>query len=886
VDKSLQGMVPGLLVTSGNGQPGSGVSNFVLRGISSAVDPSEASVRNPLIIIDGIPVTQDHFQIYIDNVRTPITNPLAQLNPSDIETITVLKDASAIALYGARASNGVIVITTKKGRAGKTIFSLRHQTDISSPIDGKVDVLSQDEYLELITESLANWKPYYNDYSKAIDTLKTLFPVTSDRNFYPQPDWYGELFNKSAVTVSNEISMSGGNDKNNFYLNLESTKQSGVLKKTGYDRKSIRFNFENRPANWIKLGLNSTVSYNIQDYGGATRGYDGPVTSSMSPLNAVKDENGNYIFNFKNGGGPQSASEFANPAAAAAFNTNRNTSFRGLSKLYAEINFLKYFRFNSSVGFDFMLSESKEKADPRLVDPGSFAAGIGRIEELNVRRANVVTTNVLRFDKTINDVHGVNIILGQEAQILTQKNLLVSVKNLGLPYYDQITSPGVAIQSFGGYNTKETLLSYFSQANYGFKNKYFLTASVRRDGSSRFGEDKRFGTYWSTGVGYVISSEPFMKGVSSWLNYLKIRGSIGKAGNAAAINRFTRFDQLQNSTFLGGTAVYPTTVPGSPDVHWESTFSWDAGLDVRLFNERLTFTLDLYKKNTSDLIYAVQLPYNSGYFQVLSNIGEMENKGAELSLSADIIRSRKLRWNISGNWSTNQNKLVKSNVEDAAYVSSQMGNKVGEDFNSFYMVEWAGVDQADGSPQWLDADGNITKIFPGNAARKFVGKPQPDGFGAITNTITVNNFSISALFYYQYGYKIFISDELVNDGAYPFMNQDKRALDRWRKPGDVAANPKRIFNNSNGSSAGKPSTRYLFDGDHIRLQNLTLSYNFPGEISKRLHLGMLKMFVQGNNLKTWTKFPGQDPGNVNVGGTVGLRYPNQQSYSIGINATF
>ncbi|GAA0552320.1 TonB-dependent receptor [Chitinophaga japonensis] len=882
-DKSLQGMVPGLQITNGTGQPGGGVGNIVLRGIATGGELVDGTtVRNPLIVIDGIPVSQDPIQIRISG--TAISNPLSQLNPSDIETITVLKDAAAIALYGSKASNGVILVTTKRGKSGKTVFSFRHQTDIASRWKGEMQVLDRQEYLDLLYETYRNTDParWTDDAIRA--DLQQKFPVQANGDFYPAPNWYSELYTGDATTVTNEISMSGGSDRNNFYLNVEHSDQKGIIRRTGYKRTSLRFNFENRASDWLKFGINTTFSYNRQDYSNTSDAFQtNGIAEVMSPLNPVRLADGNYMLNYE--WGTSSAIPLANPLAAAEYNINRNTSYRGLAKLYGEVGFLKYLRFTSNVGVDFMLTESKEKVDPRLFDPVNYSTGVGRVEEMDLRNANIINTNILRFDRQINEKHIINILLGQEAQVLNRKHLLVSVKGLGLPYYDQINSPGATVQRYGGVSTRETLLSFFGQANYAFRDRYFISSSLRRDGSSRFGDRKRFGTYWSAGLGWLITSEPFMKQVP-WLSYLKIRGSIGAAGNSAAIDRLTRYDILEISTFQGNVAVYPGTSPGNPDVRWEETFTWDAGLEARFLQDRIIVAADIYKRNTSDLISRINLPQSSGYYSVLSNIGNIENSGVELSLSADIIRNGTFRWNVSANWSANQNKLTKANVPSAATVNNKMANEVGRNYNSFYLKKWAGVNPADGLPTWIDSTGKTTSDY--NAAiREFVGKPQPDGFGAVTSTLNFGNLELSAMFYYQYGFQVFnsaLANPLLTDGRYPYANQVKQALDRWQKPGDIASNPRRMLNNTDGGD--RFSTRYLFDGDYIRLKNITLSYTFPGNMLGWSGLSSLRVYVQGNNLALWTKFPGQDPDNSDLTGSTFYAYPSQRSFSGGLNVNF
>ncbi|WP_205509663.1 TonB-dependent receptor [Longitalea arenae] len=886
-DKSLQGLVPGLLVTSGTGQPGGGVSNFVLRGVATSANPENGSVvRNPLIVIDGVPVSQETSQMYISNATTAINNPLAQLNPTDIESITVLKDAAAIALYGANSSNGVIMVTTKKGKPGKTRFNIRHQTDIAAPTQLQ-DMLNQDEYLELVHETLANTNSYYQNPQKVIDTLKKLFPTMADGSFYAQPDWYDALYKNNATTISNDLSISGGNEKTTFYLNFEYTKQDGVVKNTGFDRKSIRLNLEHRPQHWLKFGLNTTVSHTKQDYGASTAGgNDGKMEnmfiSSLSPLIPIYLENGDYNFNFQQG---VLAENTVNPVAAAKYNTNQNTAFRGLTNVFGEINLLKYLSFRTNVGFDFALTEAKEKADPRLRDPAIRNTG-GRVEERDTRRANIISTNILQFNKQFGSKHRLGLLAGQEARILNQKILGVAVTGLSSPYYDQITSPGATVFSQAGYTLKETLLSYFGQLNYDYENKYLLTSTVRRDGSSRFGEDKRFGTYWSTGVGWVISAEPFMNAASRWMNYLKVRGSIGAAGNAGAIDRFTPYDPITPGTYSGNISVRPAgSVAGNADVKWENTFSWDAGLELRILNERLSFTADIYQRTTDNLIYSLPLSRNTGYQSILGNVGAMRNRGVELSFSANIIRKKSFFWRLDGNWSTNQNKLIKANNSTVQSQLSVAYNQEGKSFNSFYLRRWAGVDPLTGAALYMDSLGNASPDY--NAAKpEFVGKAQPDGFGAITNTFNYMGLELSAILYYQYGYNILNNNSIrtVNDGYLPLVNETKDALNRWQKPGDESPNPKRTVNNISGSNR---STRTLYKGDHIRLQNIILSYQVPAKLIQLLHLSNAKVYLQGNNLALWTTANTYgDPSSANVYGVISYSYPIARTWSIGINAGF
>jgi len=892
IDKSLQGLVPGLLVTQGTGQPGGGTGNFVLRGISSGGDVSIGqTVRNPLFVIDGVPVQQDPAQATTSSVS--FNNPMAQLNPSDVESISVLKDASAVSLYGSKASNGVILVTTKHGKAGKTIFNIRHQTDLASRLSGTQTPLNQQQYLDLLFETYKNTDPAWTDASILSD-LRMKFPyyltAPRDTSFYPATDWTKQLYKKNAVTVANELSISGGTEKNTFYLNLENTDQNGVEMGTGYNRTSLRFNYTHQPNTWFKLGLNSMFSYNVQDFGS---GASEQALALTSPLNALKDNLGNYIYNYtwglaSSGGLDASGDPRPNLVAAAELNINKNTSYRGLSNLSAEIKFLQDFTISTNLGVNFMLTDTKQKTHPLLAGNDGMLPGIGSILGNDLRTNNLIMTNLLRYNHSFRGDHHLDLLAGHEAQVLNNDFKLLIKDNIAdNPNDDQLDLGYGTIREAYGLATRQTLLSYFGQANYSFLKKYFLTASLRSDGSSLFGDNKRFGSHWSTGLAWLLSSEKFMEGASNWVNLFKIRGSVGSAGNSSAIDRLIKFDPYSLVNYMNRPAIIPNAAsgePGNPDIQWEKTLVWNAGLELRLFKERIGITADFYNKKTSEVIGKINIAQGTGFFSLRDNIGDLQNRGLELSVSADAVRSNTFRWSINGNWSKNSNKLLRSFFPLEKVTASLLANGIGQNYNSYYMATWAGVNPQDGSPQWLDNNGNPTSNFR-NAKLDFVGKPQPDGFGSLTNTFAFKGFELSAILYYQYGFKIYNSSasDVVNDGANPFVNQSIAALDRWQKPGDVAANPKRLLFRSGSSGI---STRNLFDGDFIRLSNLSIAYSFDHKLLQRFKVNSLKIFVQGNNIKTWTKYSGQDPENASAAGSGGSLYPIQRSFSTGINLNF
>lgn len=887
-DKSLQGLVPGLQVTNGTGQPGGGLSGFTVRGIATGgdADPSTgigASVRNPLIVIDGVPVSQEPMQIRLSST-TPISNAMAQLNPSDIETISVLKDASAIALYGSKASNGVILITTKKGRSGKTIFNFRHQTDLAEMLNKKLNVLNQQQYKDLLYDTYRNTPatPVWTD--ELIEkNLKEKFPVRSNGEFYFESNWSSALYNNRAVTNSDELSISGGNEKNNFYLNLENTVQQGVVRHTGFNRKSITLNYENRSAAWMKLGTNISLSYSTQDYAGISA--DLVTAYHISPLNPVYDEKGNYIYNYNWGLITSGGTPLPNQAAGLELNTNRNTNYRALTRLFAEVRPLQWLSFNANVGIDYSMTEAKEKIDSRLTSYDGLEAGIGRIDERDMRNFNLISTNTIRIDKQFGRNHHLGFLLGQEAQIQNSKFLYVTRRKLTDPVIDQLMGAN-ELANANGNSGKQTLLSYFGQANYGYLNRYFTSLTVRRDGSSLFGENERFGNYWSVGAGWIISDEPWIAALKKQLNYLKLRASLGESGNSIAIGKYAKYDPMEILPYIDGSALVPSSTIGNPSIKWEHTFSWNIGVDMRLFNNRIFITADLYKRKTNDLISLIGLASNTGNTYLNANIGDMENKGLELTVSGDVLNIGAFKWNMNANWSSNKNILLKSYFEDIGpLLSSITANAVGENFNSFYLRKWAGVNPDNGAPLWLDENGKPTENY-NNAPRVFTGKPQPDGFGSVTSNFSWKGVELSAMFYYQYGFELYGNSlaSLINDGDNPLMNQSVAALNYWKKPGDIAPNPRRRVNNPDrGTDA---STRYLFKGDYIRLRNLSLAWSVPAQFLNKYHLKQLKLYVQAGNLITWSIYKDADPDGISFRGYSELNYPQQKTFSLGLNLQF
>lgn len=886
-DKSLQGLVPGLRISGGSGQPGAGLSNMLVRGITTGTEIFAGStVRNPLIVIDGIQVSQEPFlKMSSTTTATALSNPLAQINPDDIAEISVLKDAAAISLYGTKASNGVILITTKRGHTGKPRVTLSHQTDAAFSIPNSPKLVSQQQYLDLLYETYKNTDPVtWTDAAIRADIFSK-FPYYrvsgTDTSFHPTPDWDKEFIKSPAYTTSNNLSLSGGSPVQLYYLNLEYSKQNGLIKGSDYERASLRINLDNKFADWFKFGITSLLSYNVQN----TAQTQSEISSSpflakyLSPLLPIRDQHGNYIPRYE--WGHSFLTDFVNPAMEVAYAYDRTKMYRALTSFNADISFLRHFTFASIVGFDYMNTENKIKQDPRLYRSGTSA----KIIDYDTRNANIQMTNSLRYQLQLGQ-HHLNVLAAQESQIQQTKFISVGVKGNSQfvdPYFTDISNINYSYSSYSGYTRLRKTLSQLVNLSYDFRQKYNLNFNWRRDGVSAFGSDNPFGNYWSIGGAWILSDEPFMQAAKNNIQFLKLRGSFGYSGNASAITNAMRYTMLTSTRFLNEPALIGNLTTGNPDIKWETTKQWNAGLQTDLLDNRLSATADIYVKYTEDLIYARTLPSYSGYSTVMDNIGDIRNKGIELSITGKLFRAKDFSWTVNGNWSTNSNKLIKSNNK-INIVSNIFSNEEGREYNSYYMPIWMGVNSENGNPQWKGADEKPTETY-NDAQKEFVGKMQPDGFGSVFNTFRWKDIELMFQLYYQYGGHLYNTGltELLNDGQYVYTNISAKALDRWKKPGDVAANPKRTMNSQ---TIQQPSTRFLQKSDYIRLQNARISWQMPKRLTGNIHTESLRLYIQGNNLAIWSSTSGIDPDLINAAGAAGFAYPLSRTYSIGLNASF
>ena len=868
VDQALQGQVSGMQATTGSGQPGAD-TKIIIRGIGSI-----NAGTDPLYIVDGIPITTGNLvSVAGYEGQNQISSANVGLNPNDIESVNVLKDAAATSIYGARAANGVIVITTKQGREGKTKFNFTSQAGLSSRTSTGFKVMNSEQWREFAGEAYANSGRTTADYNAFLSQ----FPRDENGNFY-DTDWLKEAYRDNALTYQADFSAQGGNEKTNFFFSLGRYSQEAILKWGEVKRTSARINLAHQGTKWLRFGVNATYSNTFQDIPLTTSAYYiNPVAGSLgiSPLEPVYNHDGTYRHNMIGNSG-------TNFVEANNYNISEYRTNRLIGALFAEITLLENLRFKTQYGYDISMLTQDSWDDPRTT--GSSAEDLGRAQRLSDEFLVQNITNTLQYNFTLKDIHNFALLAGQEAS--EERNKWVSGMTQGFPSH-KLKEVGIGAEptEVQGGIAESRLISYFGQFSYDYDGKYFLSASLRRDGSSKFGANNQYSNFWSVGASWNAKRESFLEQYD-WLNQATLRASYGTSGNSS-IGRYASKGVYSYDSYNGANASYPAQM-SSDNLRWEKQASTNIGVDFRVLNNRLGGTVEVYYKKTTDLLLPVPVSYLVGTStSQLLNIGSMRNQGIEISINATPVRTKDFTWTIDANWSRNLNKVLTLDDGNEGFnnaINSRCWIEPGADIMQYKLVKYAGVNPADGNQMWYNKDGEI--VFYRNYAEMAttgVGSASPKGLGGITNTFTYKGFSLSAFFYFQYGNKVFDNEayQYMDDGAGGLTGAIVATqLNRWQKPGDITSVPKPTL-----TSDTQVSTRYLFDGSYIRLRNLTLGYSFPTELVSKIGLTGLRIFAQGQNLLTITKYPGLDP-EVNYTGTAFYSYPSSKTWTIGLDIKF
>lgn len=874
VDNAIQGRASGVFVSTPSGTPGAGIS-IQIRGNTSLTASSE-----PLYVIDGIPmISEDLSGLFSGGQKT---NSMADLNPADIESIEVLKDASATAIYGSRGANGVVLITTKRGRSGAPKIDVNSYYGFQE-VTNVIDMQSSSEFLQLMDEAAAqDNRDFGTNYpDNYVSDLWGYDPAASDLQ---NTDWYDAIF-RTAPIQNHDVAVSGGNDVIKYYSSLAYFNQEGVQIGTGFERISGRINLDVQATEKLKFGSSLNVNKTRQDRTINDNSLYGVVINTIAadPLMPVYEEDGSYADPFNYFGWWM----LDNPILIANEYSRYTNTVRGLGTIFGELTLAEGLTFKSSWSIDYT-NLSDESYTPIISRESRNAGANGFGYYGSTTDFTWLTENYFSYNTTFGEKHSFNGVLGASYQASSRE--FADIQAQGFPN-DQFTKLSVAAQVTSGSTsgTEWGLASYYTRLNYSYDNRYLLTLTGRADGSSRFGDNNRFGFFPSGSLAWRVSNERFLED-SETLSDLKLRVSYGLTGNQDGIGNFASRGLYGIGAYRQTPALVPTQLSNT-NLSWESTSQFDVGIDLGLFNNRVSLTADYFVKNTEDLLLNRLIPGISGFSSVLDNIGEVENRGFELMVRGAIFNGD-FSWNSNFNISFIENEVKKLAVDRQVLNDSHILAE-GESIGTFFLIDQEGVDPQTGNIIWVDENGDGA-INSGD--RKIVGNAQPDFFGGWNNNFSYKGFDLNLFFQYTVGNEIFNHSRASYENLgwsrigtrfpLPDGNNWAGVKDRWQEPGDVTDIPRASLERVNWREY---SSRWLEDGSFLRLKTLNFGYNFNSEMLEKVGLRSLRVYVQGQNLWTLTDYTGFDPEvnqnarNPLVAGSDFGTLPQSKSWSLGFN---
>ena len=911
-DQALQGRAPGVQISSGTGQPGGGVS-VRIRGVGTVNN------NDPLYVIDGIPVFNDPGTVSSRMTgNTQLQNPLAMLNPNDIASIEILKDASATAIYGARANNGVVIITTNRGREGGLKVNLETFQGFSQLADN-ADLLDS-----------RGWATYYGNLlrnsGRATDPALADLDAIAANPAAPNYDWVGEGTRKGRL-ASYQLNLSGGNAKSRFYMGGNYYDENGTVIHSDFKRYSFRLNTDHTLSKWLKVG--NTLSLSKTDQRLGPTGIDNNSVfqglQSEAPVRPIYTETGAYAQ------GQSFLDAIRHPIASLQNNSQTLETTRIIGSVFADAQVIKNLTFHTSWSVD-QIGATQTVFNPPYEVEGGQASQIPESSTLATQNRNSFTwftDDYFTYQNTFASKHHLTATLGYSAQLTTNRNYNASVQNFvsaTRPYL----SAGINQGNVGGGEQRNALVSYFARANYAYADKYLFSATVRRDGSSRFGRDNRFGTFPAFSVGWRLSQEAFMADVPL-VTDLKLRASWGQSGGQE-IGNYSAYNVLgSNFNYIFGDQVVGGTAPlslANARLQWEATEQTNFGLDLGMLNNRLSLTADYFIKNTTNLLLRVRPPVEQGTISdPFGNLGEIQNKGLELGINT-VNFDQAFKWNSSLNLTFIQNKVIAlandneprlSRTLIAHFDSPTFITQVGGSIGEFYIHEVAGIfgswEEIYGSPRQntpLGADGkpslpqsNTTQqTSPGDLKyrdangdgviddndRVRVGKIIPDFTWGFTNNFNYKGFGLSVFVLGVHGVDIYNGARAARERMNNASNQLSSVLNAWTPNNRDTDVPRAILTDPNRNN--RASTRWLEDGSFVRVKNVRLSYTFPSVLLKGIRAGDAQLYVSAVNPLTFTKYTGFDPeiGNLNQNPEFGNldagQYPQSRQYVIGLKVGF
>lgn len=854
-DQMMQGRAAGVQVSSSSGTPGGGM--FIRVRGSTSINASS----DPLYVVDGIPIVSDNQSAV--GLGGQITNPLADLNPADIESMEILKDASATAIYGARAANGVVLITTKRGAVQKAKVEVSSYIGVQS-LWRQPDVVDGATFERLRNEAAVNngGNPIYANPDAAINT-----------------DWLSEIFQDAPIS-NVDVSVTGGTDRVKYLVSLNQFDQDGIVKPSNFNRTSGRVNLDFAASDKINVGTSILISRNFRNrvrndnniYGALGAAYFLPTNEPI----------------FQPDGSYTKFSIFENPVAAVEEVDIGMLTNRILANMYMDYEITPGLIFRSTWSLDYN-NVKEDTYDNTLLNTG--AATNGSASSIVTVNDNWIWENVLSYQKNFGSNHSLNALLGYSAQNSYFERTRASGQQFPSDDFRRIAS--AAVQTSSSTGSGWGIEGIFARFNYAYKGKYLATVNVRRDASSRFGTANQSAIFPSVALGWVVTEEDFMAG-QSLISTLKPRFSWGITGNQNGIGDF------QSRGLWGGGANYtdfPGTAPNqlaNPDLRWETTTQTNIGVDVGILNDRFTLTFDWYNKQTEDLLLAVPLPRTTGFNSLVQNFGEMENKGFEIGLNGVLINKPDFSWDFGFNISQNRNLIKKLAAPFNVFTRDVFRLEEGIPLFSFWLHDQIRVDPETGMSIYRTVNGEApvnSSDFNSGRDRFIVGNAQPDFFGGLNSNLRYKNIDFNMFWQFSVG-----NDQLnwvrffQEHGGARNTGFVGSQLDRWQQPGDVTDIPRMVSANYRGDL--RPS-RFVEDGSYLRLKNLTIGYTVPASTSERIGFSRIRIYGSGQNLLTFTNYTGLDP-EVNTGADQGglaegidlYAMPQPRVIMGGVNLTF
>jgi len=904
VGQALQGVSSGVQVLNTNGQPGAN-ANILIRGLSSI-----GGNNSPLILLDGM----------------PFEGSLNSINPTDIESMTILKDAAATSLYGSRAANGIVVITTKSGSSGGSIVNFRANYGMSDMAVAFPNRVNAQEIFELGWEAIRNGRLDEGDSPEAAaqyatDNVVSRYFQDINRNVFDNPypigidgklksgvnqlyvgDWFNELY-KPAVQQDYSIDFGGTigqENKTRYFVSGSYLNDKGNFTVQKFERFSARINLESDIKKWLTVGSNVTYSHSFQQYPSAETRFL-RVMPEVYPVYVWdyerneygRDQYGNLMPDY----GDYSRTEWRgwNNAFVGDYKNEYDWNFTGYradnlsTRNFVEVRFIPQLKLRSSISTDYRLNYDHSYQSATM----TYSAGYGGWSSRSANRMFSYTfNNILTYDQTFGK-HSVNVMAGQEAYRYQYNTLSASREGFPLGGLYEL-SAAARITGASSNEDHFRILSFLSKADYNFDRKYYLSASFRTDGASRFHRDNRWGEFWSLGASWILSEEEFMES-ASWVDNLKLRGSYGTVGNDKVSAGYYAYQGLYNTGWndWDRAGAILSRLP-TPNLIWESSQQFDIGVDFS-FLGRFHGSVDWFNRKSKDLIFYRPLPPSVGIGGIDENIGDVRNYGLELELSAQILRSSAFKWNIDLNWSKYKNEITKL-PQDEVY-SSRFKWTEGVSMYEFFGPVWAGVNPETGNNSWYKFTENgreVTENYSDvnrNDQMQYLGTSIPDYFGAVTNNFSYKGIDLSVMLYYSVGGKMYDGDYLEGVTWRRGFSMSKDILDRWTPENRMTDIPRLSEYSQNNTRSY--SSQYLFDNSFLRLRNVMLGYTLPASLANSMKLGSIRVFVRGDNLLTWGQAArrGTDPettinGLVGNGANGSAAAPIRRNYGFGLQLSF